>query len=172
MAEKGWSHISLGTLDMNATRAFYEGVLGFKAVRCDTIKVKEGGEIRHVFFATGEGQLLAFMEPRGMRGAPVEFDGGINRAQGMPEGVYHFAFEAGTQAELEAKRAELIAKGVKVTPVVDHEWAKSIYFKDPNGLLLEYSYQTRDFTADDGIMQLRFEMSLFDESPITDFRDR
>src|SRR5207249_5902414 len=29
----------LRTLDMNATRAFYEGVLGFKAVRCDIIKV-------------------------------------------------------------------------------------------------------------------------------------
>ena len=172
MAGKGWSHISLATLDMNATRAFYENVLGFKAMRCDVINVKEGGQIRHVFFDTGQGQLLAFMEPRGVPGAPVEFDGGLNRPLGMPEGVYHFAFEAGSQAELEAKRAELIAKGVKVTPVVDHEWAKSIYFKDPNGLLLEFAYQTRDFNADDGVMQLRFEMSLEDESPIADFRDR
>ena len=169
---KGWSHVSLATIDMNATREFYEGKLGFKAVRCDVIKVKEGGEIRHVFYDTGQGQLLAFMEPRGLPGAPVEFDGGLNRPLGMPEGVYHFAFEAGSQAELEAKRAELIAKGIKVTPVIDHEWAKSIYFKDPNGLLLEYSYLTRDFTADDGVMQLRFEMSLFDESPLVDFRDR
>ena len=172
MTSKGWSHISLGTLDMDATRKFYEGVLGFKAVRCDIIKVKEGGQIRHVFFDTGQKQLLAFMEPRGVPGAPVEFDGGLNRPLGMPEGVYHFAFEAGSQAELEAKRAELIGKGVKVTPVVDHEWAKSIYFKDPNGLLLEYSYLTREFNADDGVMQLRFEMSFLDESPITDFRDR
>jgi catechol 2,3-dioxygenase-like lactoylglutathione lyase family enzyme len=171
MTSKGWSHISLATIDMNATRAFYEGTLGFKAVRCDIIKVKEGGEIRHVFFDTGQGQLLAFMEPRGVPGAPVEFDGGLNRPLGMPEGVYHFAFEAGSQAELEAKRAELIAKGIQVTPVVDHDWAKSIYFKDPNGLMLEYSYISRDFTADDGVMQLRFEMSLFDASPILDFRD-
>jgi catechol 2,3-dioxygenase-like lactoylglutathione lyase family enzyme len=157
---------------MNATRAFYEDVLGFKAVRCDIIKVKEGGEIRHVFFDLGHQQLLAFMEPRGVPGAPVEFDGGLNRPLGMPEGVYHFAFEAGSQTELDAKRAELIAKGVKVTPVVDHEWAKSIYFKDPNGLLLEYSYLTREFNADDGVMQPRFEMSMIAESPITDFRDR
>ena len=172
MTSKGWSHVSLGTLDMDATRAFYEGVLGFRAVRCDIIKVKEGGEIRHVFFDTGRGQLLAFMSPRGVPGVPVEFDGSLNRPLGMPEGVYHFAFEAGTQDELETKRAELIAKGVKVTPVVDHEWAKSIYFKDPNGLILEYSYVSREFTADDGVMQLRFEMSLIDESPILDFRDR
>jgi len=171
MAGKGWSHVSLGTLDMDATRAFYEDVLGFKAVRCDVIKVKEGGEIRHVFFDTGAGQLLAFMSPRGVPGVPVEFDASLNRPLGMPEGVYHFAFEAESQGALEAKRAELIEKGVKVTPVVDHEWAKSIYFKDPNGLMLEYSYLTREFTADDGVMQPRFEMSLFDASPLLDFRD-
>ena len=172
MSNKGWSHISLATLDLNKTRAFYEGVLGLKAVRCDIIKVKEGGEIRHVFFATGCGQLLAFMEPRGVPGAPVEFDGSLNRPLGMPEGVYHFAFEAGSEAELDAKRAELIGKGVQVTPVVDHEWAKSIYFKDPNGLLLEYSYLTREFNDDDGVLQPRFEMSLYDDSPLTDFRSK
>src|SRR5262244_1001175 len=164
MTNKGWSHVSLGTLDMDATRAFYEGVLGFKAVRCDIIDVKEGGRIRHVFFDTGQKQLLAFMEPRGVPGAPGEFDGSLNRPLGMPEGVYHFAFEAGGQTELEAKRAELIGKGVKVTPIVDHEWAKSIYFKDPNGLLLEYCYQTRELNADDAVMQLRFRMSVRDES--------
>jgi catechol 2,3-dioxygenase-like lactoylglutathione lyase family enzyme len=168
---KGWSHINLGTLDIGATRAFYEGILGFKAVRCDIIKVKEGGEIHHVFFDTGQKQLLAFMSPRGVPGARTEFDGGINGKMGMPEGVYHFAFEAGSAAELAAKRSELIAKGVKVTPIVDHEWADSIYFKDPNGLLLEYSYQKREFNEDDGIMQVRFEMSFGEESPITDFRD-
>jgi catechol 2,3-dioxygenase-like lactoylglutathione lyase family enzyme len=156
----------------NAPGVLLEGVLGFKAVRCDIIKVKEGGEIRHIFFDTGQRQLLAFMEPRGLPGAPTEFDGGLNRPLGMPEGVYHFAFEAGSEAELVAKRAELIGKGVKVTPVVDHEWAKSIHFKDPNGLLLEYSCLTREFNADDGVLQPRFEMSLFQESPITDFRDR
>jgi len=91
MTNKGWSHVSLGTLDMDATRAFYEGVLGFKAVRCDIITVKEGGQIRHVFFDTGQKQLLAFMEPRGIPGTPVEFDGGLNRPLGMPDGVYHFA---------------------------------------------------------------------------------
>src|SRR5262249_1785809 len=167
MTNKGWSHVSLGTLDMDATRAFYEGVLGFKAVRCDIIDVKEGGQIRHIFFDTGAKQLLAFMDPRGVPGAPVEFDGGLNRPLGMPERVYHFAFETGSPGELEAKRTGRIRKGVKVTPVVDHEWAKSIYFKDPNGLLLEYSYLTREFNADDGVMQVRFEMSFATESPMT-----
>ena len=47
MSHKGFSHIGLSTHDLDATREFYENVLGFKAVRCDIIKVKEGGRIRH-----------------------------------------------------------------------------------------------------------------------------
>ena len=143
MSHQGWSHVGLTTLDMDRTLAFYEGVLGFPAVRCDIIKVKEGGQIRHVFFDTGRGQLLAFMEPHDIPGVATEYDAGLNRGLGVPDGVYHFAFEAGTPAELEAKRAELIAKGVKVTAVVDHEWAKSIYFKDSNGALPRVLLPTR-----------------------------
>ena len=172
MAHKGWSHVGLSTLDMERTRAFYEGVLGFKAVRCDIIKVKEGGQIRHIFFDTGQGQLLAFMEPSGVAGIPVEYDAGINRGLGVPEVFYHFAFEAGTVEALEAKRANLIVKGVKVTPIVDHEWAKSIYFKDPNGMTLEYCCYTRALNADDARMQQRFELSFAGPSPFTDFRDK
>ena len=172
MAHKGWSHVGLSTLDMDATRAFYEGVLGFKAVRCDIMTIKEGGRIRHVFFDTGGGQLIAFMEGRGIPGMPVEYDAGINRGLGLPDAFYHFAFEAGSRSELEQKRAELIDKGVKVTPVVDHDWAASIYFKDPNGIMLEYCCYTRALNDDDARMQPRFEISLTEPSPITDFRDR
>ena len=71
MSNKGFSHLGLSTLDMDKTRAFYENVLGFKAVRCDLIPVKEGGRIRHVFFDTGRDQLMAFMEARGVEGIPA-----------------------------------------------------------------------------------------------------
>ncbi len=172
MAHKGWSHVGLSTLDMDKTRAFYEGVMGFKAVRCDIITVKEGGQIRHIFFDTGHGQLIAFMEPRGVPGVPVEYDAGINRGLGVPDAFYHFAFEAGTAEELEKKRAELIGKGVHVTPVVEHEWCKSIYFKDPNGLMLEYMAYTRELNEDDARIQPRFEISLAAPSPITDFQGK
>jgi hypothetical protein len=95
MSHKGFSHIGLSTLDLDKTREFYEGVLGFKPVRCDTITVKEGGKIRHIFFDTGRDQLLAFMEARGVPGVPAEYDAGINRALGLPSAFYHFAFETG-----------------------------------------------------------------------------
>ena len=172
MAHLGYSHVGLSTLDLDRTRAFWEGVLGFKPVRCDTMTIKEGGQIRHVFFDTGQGQLVAFMEPRGVPGIPTEYDAGINRGLGVPEAFYHFAFAVESVEALEAKRAELIARGVRVTPVVDHEWMKSIYLKDPNGLLLEFAVQTRELGEDDARMQVRFETSLRGRSPVTDFRDR
>jgi catechol 2,3-dioxygenase-like lactoylglutathione lyase family enzyme len=160
MANKGFSHVGLSTLDLDKTREFYEGILGFKAVVADTIKIKEGGAIRHMFFDTGRDQLIAFMEPRGVPGVPVEYDAGINRGLGVPAAFYHFAFEAGSEAGLEAKRQELAAKGVQVTEVVDHNWAKSIYFKDPNGVSLEYCCLMREFIEDDAKMQDRFEVSI------------
>ena len=170
MKAKGWSHVGLVTLDLERTREFYEKRLGFEVVRCDTIDVAEGGRIRHLFLNTGEDQMLAFLEPRGLPGVPVEFDASLNRPLGMPQGFYHFAFEAGSPEELAAKRAELIAKGVRVTPIVDHGWAQSIYFEDPNGLLLEYACGTCDIHADDFVRESRFEVSLAGPSPFTDFR--
>ena len=38
---------------------------------------------------------------------------------------------AGSEAALVEKRDELRAKGVVVTDIVDNDWSKSIYFKDP-----------------------------------------
>ena len=155
MSHKGFSHFGLSTLDLDATRHFYESVLGFKAVRCDVIKVTEGGQIRHIFFDAGRDQLIAFMETRGVPGVPAQYDAGINQGLGVPSVFYHFAFEAGSEAGLAAKRDQLRAKGLEVTDIVDHGWAKSIYFSDPNGLSLEYCCLVRDLTEDDARMQER-----------------
>jgi catechol 2,3-dioxygenase-like lactoylglutathione lyase family enzyme len=156
MSHKGFSHIGLSTLDLDKTREFCEGVLGFKPVIADIIKIKEGGRLRHMFFDIGRDQLIAFLEPQGVPGVPAEYDAGINRGLGVPASFYHFAFEAGSEAALAEKRDELRAKGVDVTDIVDHDSAKSIYFKDPNGLSLEYCCSLRSLTKDDATMQERF----------------
>ena len=167
----GVSHIGLSTLDLDATRTFYERVLGFRLVTIEQIDLEEGGCIRHAFFDCGDGELLGFMEPRRIKAVPAEYDTGINRGLGVPDWFYHVAFDAGSVEELQAKRSELIAKGVKVTPIVDHEWILSIYFKDPNGLLLEYAAQTRA-PADPRVSAgRRFTATLRRPSRITDFRD-
>jgi catechol 2,3-dioxygenase-like lactoylglutathione lyase family enzyme len=134
------------------------------------MEVAEGGRVRHLFLNTGGDQLLAFMEPRGIPGVPVEFDASLNRPLGMPEFFYHFAFAAEGPEELAARRADLVEKGVRVTPIVDHEWAQSIYFEDPNGLLLEFSCPTCHIHADDFVRESRFEVSLAGPSPFESLR--
>jgi len=61
VSHKGFSHIGLSTLDLDKTRKFYEQVLGFKPVIADTIKIKEGGRLRHMFFDAVRVQLIAFL---------------------------------------------------------------------------------------------------------------
>ena len=100
------------------------------------------------------------MEATDVPGVPGEYDAGINQGLGVPSAFYHFAFEAGNESALEQKRDELRTKGVDVSDVVDHNWAKSIYFKDPNGLSLEYCCLVREFTPDDATMQDRFKVSI------------
>jgi glyoxylase I family protein len=143
MSHHGFSHIGLSTLDLDKTREFYEVVLGFKPVVADMIKIEEGGCLRRLLFDVGHDQLIAFLESRGVPDVPAEYEAGINRGLGVPAGFYHFAFEARSAAALAEKRDELRAKGVEVTEVVDHGWSKSIYFKDPNGMSLEYCCFTR-----------------------------
>jgi catechol 2,3-dioxygenase-like lactoylglutathione lyase family enzyme len=149
MSHKGFSHIGLATLDMETTRSFYESVMGFKVVVDERIKIAEGGSVRHVFFDVGRDQLLAFMEAQDVAGVPAQYDADINKGLGVPASFYHFAFEAGSPAALAARRDALRAHGVEVTEIVDHNWAQSIYFRDPNGMSLEYACIVRDLTEQD-----------------------
>jgi Glyoxalase/Bleomycin resistance protein/Dioxygenase superfamily len=98
------------------------------------------------------------LEPNGVAGVPADYDAGINRGLGVPAGFYHFAFEAGSPAALAEKRDALRARGVETTDIADHGWAQSIYFKDPNGLSLEYCCMVRNLTENDARMQERFSI--------------
>ncbi|MGE0621889.1 MAG: VOC family protein [Pseudomonadales bacterium] len=155
----GFNHIDLGTKDMEATRTFYEDVLGFPLVRADLVELGEKGCMKHYFFDIGNGQLLGFMSGEDVEGWPRDFDSGINRGLGLMPGVYHFAFNSESLAGLEATKAQLEAHGVAVRGPVDHEgWSKSIYFEDPNGLQLECCHLTRAFDADDAVPRVRFRI--------------
>jgi catechol 2,3-dioxygenase-like lactoylglutathione lyase family enzyme len=151
--KSGVHHVGLVTLNIDRTIEFYTKKLGWEIGWCDIIEEPGGGKIKHVFFDTGDGTLIAFMSPEKFPGVPAEFSTDINAAQNLPNAFYHHAFRCDSVEELERKREELVGKGIDVTVVMDHEWCKSIYFRDPNGLQLEYCATVRPFNAGDKIMR-------------------
>ena len=162
----GFNHIDLGTKDMEATRAFYEDVLGFPLVRADLVELGDRGVMKHFFFDIGNGQLIGFMSGEDVEGYPKDFDSSINKGLGLMQGVYHFAFNAESLDLLEATKQRLQAHGVAVRGPLDHEeWSKSIYFEDPNGLQLECCHLLRAFVADDAIPRVRFRVERGEKVP-------
>jgi catechol 2,3-dioxygenase-like lactoylglutathione lyase family enzyme len=71
---RGLNHVDLGTRDMEATRAFYEDLLGFPLVRADLVEIGDDGRLKHFFFDIGNGQLMGFMSGEDVNGYPKDFD--------------------------------------------------------------------------------------------------
>lgn len=126
--------------DAEETRQFYEDVLGLPLVNCMTADVvpSTGDEkpYAHLFFEMGDGSYVAF------------FDLGDNElpapSPNTPSWVQHLALEVDTPEEVETMRARLEAADVETLGIVDHEFIKSIYFFDPNGLRLEITARTEE----------------------------
>jgi glyoxylase I family protein len=145
----GFSHVGVSTLDMDATIRFYEDVLGLPRVAEQKNRIREGGMIRQVYFEAGPGQFIVFMEPRGIRGIPAEYDTGINGALGLPGGMYHVALKALSLEDLEAQRRRIERHGIEVSGIIDLGHAKSIFLSDPNDIQLEICCDVRAFEASD-----------------------
>ena len=169
---RGLNHVAMVCKDMNRTVDFYTNVLGMKLVKSIDLP---GGVGQHFFFDAGGGQCFAFFWfTEAQDRAP-----GISnpRANIDPETVFsdptaitsshgsmnHFAFDIAPD-KIEAYRQKLIDKGVKVSPIMHHDnsetqeahevtdnvWVSSIYFQDPDGIVLEFAAWQREFTAAQG----------------------
>ncbi len=68
--------------------------------------------------------------------------------------VHHVAFRAPGDAEQLAVREELVARGHNVTPQLDRDYFKSIYFREPGGVLFEIATDSPGFTVDESIETL------------------
>lgn len=133
------NHVAYPTFDTEATCRFYTEIMGFPLVAA--VRGAWDPETRserphlHTFFAMRSGEVIAFFEVEGTTPPPKD---------DLPTWVRHIALGVDSQQELLQWREWLEHNGIAVTPVVDHEgvW-KSIYFQDPNGVLLELTWQSR-----------------------------
>jgi glyoxalase family protein len=63
--------------------------------------------------------------------------------------VHHVAFRAHDEAEQLNWRKAIVALGFDVTPVLDRQYFRSIYFREPGGVLFEIATDPPGFTTDE-----------------------
>ena len=161
---RGVNHLALVCKDMAKTVEFYRDVLGMPLIK--TIDLP-GGMGQHFFFDIGNGDSLAFFwfpeapeaqpgvsSPKALpgRGSMVSAHGSMN----------HIAFNVPAE-KFDEYHAKLKAKGVAVTPVMNHDnskyqvsaemnddvFVRSVYFFDPDGICLEFACWTAEFDESD-----------------------
>lgn len=155
---RGVNHIALVCSDMARTVRFYRDLLGMPLVR--TIDLP-GGMGQHFFFDIGNDDCLAFFwfanagpAHPGVSNAPTLPDrGDIASAHAS---MNHLAFDVPLH-KFEEYRQRLIDDGVEVSMILDHDdserqiartfhpgvFIRSFYFRDPDGILLEFASWTR-----------------------------
>jgi glyoxalase family protein len=74
--------------------------------------------------------------------------------------VHHVAVAVSDENEHLKLRQELVRLGVHVTPVLDRQYFRSIYFREPGGVLCEAATIPPGFTVDEHISRLGYELKL------------
>ena len=154
----GLHHMALVCRDMERTVAFYTEVLG--------MALKKGFDLgngygQHFFFDVGSGSALGFFWFRdaaeaqpGIASAGNLVGSGKGTISSDHGSMNHVAFKVAAD-KFDEYRASLVAKGLDVSPVVNHDdvvtgkdartgsqstdktWLRSCYFFDSDGIMLE-----------------------------------
>jgi glyoxalase family protein len=74
--------------------------------------------------------------------------------------VHHVAFRAGDETGQLAMREDVLAAGLPVTPVLDRKYFRSIYFREPGGVLFEGATDGPGFAVDESREQLGGSLQL------------
>jgi catechol 2,3-dioxygenase-like lactoylglutathione lyase family enzyme len=126
---KGLHHNAYRCRDSEETRRFYEDFLGLPlslALEIGETKTGRTCAYLHTFYQLDDGSYLAFFEAPEM---PFEF-------KDHHDFDLHIALEV-TREHMLAMHAKGKAAGLDVRGVSDHHFIESIYFRDPNGYVIE-----------------------------------
>jgi catechol 2,3-dioxygenase-like lactoylglutathione lyase family enzyme len=166
---RGINHIALVCKDMARTVDFYTNVLGMPLVKTIDLPMGMG---QHFFFDAGAGDCVAFFW---FPDAP-ESHPGIASASGLPgsgsggetahASMNHLAFDVPPE-KFEEYCERLRAAGVELSEIMNHDdseytmsktmhdgvYIRSVYFFDPDGILLEFACWTRTLGPEDVLVE-------------------
>ena len=157
----GINHLALVCSDMQRTVDFYTQVLGFPLIK--TIELP-GGRGQHFFFDIGNGASLAFFwfpdapaqHPGVSSPDPNTFFDPAAELTTAVASMNHVAFDVPPE-RIDEYRERLVEHGVRCTPILNHDdsprgvslditdttFVRSVYFFDPDGVMLEFAAWTR-----------------------------
>jgi glyoxalase family protein len=139
----GIHHISGITQDLGQAGEFYEAALGLRMVKKTTNR--DAPDMLHYFWAAYDGRTIAPHSSWTLFGYPPN---GI-RARGGVGQTHHVAFRAKDDGELGAWRDHLRSMDVDVSEVMERTYFRSIYFRAPDGQLLEIATDGPGFAVDE-----------------------
>jgi catechol 2,3-dioxygenase-like lactoylglutathione lyase family enzyme len=126
---KGLHHNAYRCRDSEETRRFYEDFLDLPLVEALDIGESKTGrttKVLHTFYRMDDGSCLAFFEAPE---EPFEF-------KDQHDYDLHIALTVPAE-QLEPMLAKGKALGIESRGIADHGFVRSIYFRDPNGYVIE-----------------------------------
>ncbi len=142
-AVKGFVGATLLEHERARTEEVLTGLLGFGAVG------EEGNRFRYEAGQGGPGTVV-----------DVVVDPEVRRANPLVGTVHHIAFRVPGDEEEEALRREISRLGFNVTPVLDRNYFRSIYFREPGGVLFEIATDVPGFSVDEPVEELGTNLKL------------
>jgi len=127
-------HLVLNVTDVERSTKFYRDVVGFQLAR-----YRPDGSGAFLTCGVVHHNLALFRAPVDAR--PVQ-KGQI--------GLNHFAFKVDNYQALQEIHTRLTAAGATIDHIVDHGMTRSVYFMDPDGIMMELYCNTFD-TEEEGL---------------------
>lgn len=139
-AVRGFDGVTLTEWNLDVTQNVLAGTLGFRRVG------EEGDRVR---FEAGPGEGVGAGSRVDVLASPSAARGRVSAGT-----VHHVAFRAADEADQLAWRQAVDESGLYVTPVLDRQYFRSIYFREPGGVLFEIATDPPGFTWDEPVESL------------------
>ena len=134
-------HAAYRCRDSEETRQFYEDFLGLPLTHAFEITTTATGnqaQVLHTFYALEDGSSLAFFEaPEQPFDFKIQHDFDLHIAIEVSRDELFERFESGRRM------------GIETRGITDHGFIESIYFRDPNGYVLELAAKTTQVFANE-----------------------
>lgn len=149
---QGMHHITAIGADIERTHEFFGGLLGMRRVK-QTANFDDPNSY-HWYWGVGAGApgtLITYFE----RNPFQERRARIGHGQ-----THHFALAVSDEQSQLEWREKLLSAGLRVSPVMDRVYFKSIYTNDPDGHIVELATLGPGFTADESVAELGHRLQL------------